>query len=322
MQMPTQKLRDVPVLVTGATGFVGGALARRLLGEEGAVVTACGRDLTKASGLDGARLEAADLLDAATMEGLVAGQEIVFHVGAWLGSKDDGAAFGVNVTATESLVRQSAAAGVKRFVLVSSVAVYGVPSNGVMDESVPLATEQPYDYGRTKALGDLRARELGAELGLDVVVIRPGMVHGPGGEAWTRGMYDTVKSGVPVLLGDRGHAYTIYIDNLVDLLLLAATSSDAEGAYNAVDAEMNWRRFFGYYADAAGVKLRGVPWRVAKAMARVAEVVPLGIPLNRDRLAFYRAEPTWDRTRAEGLGWEARVAEGEGFRRGVGWVRG
>lgn len=318
---PTEQLRGVPVLVTGATGFVGSALARRLADEEGAVVTGCGRDLSKVD-LPGVRLEAADLCDAATMESLVSGQQVVFHVGAWLGFKDDGRAHAVNVTATESLVRQAAAAGVKRFVLVSSVAVYGVPRSGPMAESDPLAVDQVYDYGRTKALGDVAARRLGDELGLEVVVVRPGMVHGPGAEAWTRGMYDTVRSGKPTLLGDRGHAYTIYIDNLVDLLLLLATSAEASGAYNAVDATMPWKRFFGYFADAAGVKLRRVPWRVAKVIARAAEVLPLGLPLNRARLAFYRAEPTWPMDRARGLGWEPRVSEGEGFRRGVEWVRG
>jgi nucleoside-diphosphate-sugar epimerase len=308
--------------VTGATGFVGGALARRLLHEEGAVVTGCGRDLGKAAGLEGARLEAADLRDAATMAELVRGQQIVFHAGAWLGFRDDGRARPVNVTATESLVRQAAAAGVRRFVHVSSVAAYGVPPDGRMTEASPLSLDQPYDYGRTKAEGDLRARQIAAELGLDLVVVRPGMVHGPGSPAWTRTIWDTVRSGKPTLLGRRGHASPVYIDNLVDLMLLLATRPDAEGAYNAVDATMPWERFFGFYADAAGVKLRRVPWGVARALAAAAEVLPVGIPLNRARLAFYRAEPDWDVAKARGLGWESRVGVEEGFGRGVAWVRG
>ncbi len=313
------------VLVTGATGFIGGALARRLVDEEGAVVTASGRDLSKAWGLDAARLEPADLLDAATMETLVQGQEVVFHVGAWLGQKDDGNAFEVNVTATESLVRQAAAAGVRLFVLVSSVAVYGVPRDvdeGPMDESRPLRLNQPYVYGATKAQGDARARALGEELGMKVVVVRPGMVHGPGGEAWTRGAWDAVQKGLPVLLGRRGCAYTVYIDNLLDLMLLVATSPEAEGAYNAVDAVMSWSKYFGYFADAAGVRMRRLPWALAKGIARAADVVPMGLPINTQRLAFYRAEPAWPMDRAEALGWEARVSEGEGFVRGVAWVRG
>lgn len=322
MDMPTGKLRGTNVLVTGATGFIGGALAARLAGEEGAVVAGCGRDLEKARHLEalGARLEAADLMDAATMGLLVSGQEVVFHLGAWLGLEDDGQADRLNVIATESLVRQAAAAGVRRFVLVSSVAVYGVPADGPMTEATPLDFEQAYDYGRTKAVGDRRAREVAAELGLDLVIVRPGMVHGPGAANWTRQIFDVVRSGKPVLLGSRGHAYTIYVDNLVDLLLLVATSPDASGAYNAVDAVMPWRQFFGYYAHAACVGLRSVPWGVARVLAVASELLPLGLPLNRARLAFYRAEPSWPMDRARGLGWEARVPEGEGFRRGLGWV--
>ncbi len=324
MKMPTEQLRSVPVLVTGATGFIGGALARRLATEEGAIVTGSGRSVGKAAGLGslGVRLEAADLRDAATMGELVQGQQIVFHVGAWLGARDDGSAEQINVTATESLVRQAAAAGVRRFVLVSSVAAYGVPPDGPITEDWPLALDQSYDYGRTKAMGDAAARRVAAEVGLDLVVVRPGMVHGPGGEAWTRNILDVVRSGKPTLLGRRGHASTLYIDNLIDLMLLMATSPDAEGAYNAVDAVMPWQRFFGYFADHAGVRLRRVPWRVAQVLAVVAEALPLGIPLNRARLAFYRAQPTWPMDRAEALGWEIRVGEAEGFRRGVEWVGG
>ena len=324
MRMPTEKLRGTNVLVTGATGFIGGALALRLAAEEGAEVTGCGRRLEKARHLEqhGVHLEAAELMDAATMETLVQGQEVVFHVAAWLGFADDGQAHRLNVTATESLVRQAAAAGVRRFVLVSSVAVYGVPVDGPMTEASPLSFEQAYDYGRTKALGDRRARQLAQELGLDLVIVRPGMAHGPGAENWTRRIYEVVRSGKPVLFGHRGHAYTIYIDNLVDLLLLLATRPDAEGAYNAVDAVMPWQRYFGYYAQAAGVGLRRIPWGLARVLATACEFLPLGLPLNRARLEFYRAEPTWPMDRAESLGWQARVPEGEGFRRGVEWVRG
>ncbi len=308
--------------MTGATGFIGGTLAARLAGEEGAVVTGCGRKLDKARHLEaqGVTLEAADLLDAATMGTLVQDQDIVFHVGAWLGFKDDGKAYRVNVTATESLVHQAAAAGVKRFVLVSSVSVYGVPIDGPMTEATPLQPEQDYDYGRTKAQGDQRARELAAELGLDLVIVRPGMVHGPGAENWTQGIFDVVRSGKPTLLGDHGHAYTIYVDNLIDLLVLLATHPQAEGAYNAVDAVMPWSRFFGYYAEVAGVTLRRIPWPAAKIMAVVCEFLPLGIPLNRARLAFYKAEPTWSMERAEALGWTPRVAQDDGFARGLAWA--
>ncbi len=85
---------------------------------------------------------------------------------------------------------------------------------------------------------------------------------------------------------------------------------------------MSWSKYFGYFADAAGVRLRRLPWALAKGIARAADVVPMGLPINTQRLAFYRAEPAWPMDRAEALGWEARVSVGAGFGRGVAWVRG
>lgn len=75
------------ILVTGATGFIGGRLAQRLAQEEGAIVTGTGRNLSKVPFLaaSGVTLQAVDLLDEAGMKGVLAGQEIVFHVAAWLG---------------------------------------------------------------------------------------------------------------------------------------------------------------------------------------------------------------------------------------------
>lgn len=320
MQMPTQQLRGTRVLVTGATGFIGGALAERLARDEGASVLGSGRSLGKAEHLreHGVELRAADLQDAPAMAALCDGVEVVFHVAGWLGTRRDGLAEALNVHATEALVRAAAERGVRRFVLLSSVAAYGVPA-GVMTEETPLQPVQPYEYGATKARGDLRARELGVELGIEVVVIRPGMVHGPGADNWTADMAKLVKSGTPVLFGDRGHAYTVYIDNLIDLVLLAAVGGQAGAAYNAVDAVMPWRRFFGFYADLVGRPLRRIPWGLARVLAVVAGALPLGIPLTSQRLAFYEAEPTWPMDAARGLGWEPRVDLEEGFRRGGVW---
>ncbi len=310
--------------MTGATGFIGGALAERLARNEGARVVGSGRSLDRAARLRrfDVELRAADLQDAVAMAALCEGMDVVFHVAGWLGTRRDKLAEALNVTATEALVRAAADAGVRRFVLISSVAAYGVPT-GAMTEQTPLQPAQDYEYGATKARGDQRARELGAELGIEVVVVRPGMVHGPGADNWTADMVKLVGSGTPVLFGDGGHAYTVYIDNLVDLILLAAVRGEAGEAFNAIDAVMPWSRFFGYYAAMCGRKLRRIPWPVARVLAVVAAALPLGIPLTPQRLAFYSAEPSWpmDKARQE-LGWEARVGEEEGFARGEAWLRG
>ena len=104
------KLKGKKVLVTGATGFIGGRLAERLATEEGALVTGTGRNLSKVPFLReaGVQLQSVDLCDEVGMAQVVAGQDVVFHVAAWLGShgqREQAEAF--NVQATISLLRAS-----------------------------------------------------------------------------------------------------------------------------------------------------------------------------------------------------------------------
>jgi nucleoside-diphosphate-sugar epimerase len=116
------------VLVTGATGFIGGRVAERLATEETAVVTGIGRNLDKAAYLagQGVHLEQADIQDTARMAQLMAGQDVVIHAAAWMGGPA-----GNGPRPERDGYRQSGQAGgrtgVGRFVLVSSMAVYGDP---------------------------------------------------------------------------------------------------------------------------------------------------------------------------------------------------
>ncbi len=227
MSLINHALKDKKVLVTGATGFVGGRLAERLAREEGAIVTGTGRDLDAVPHVveAGVILQKADLLDEDAMRQAMVGQEIVFHVAAWLGRHGgEQRAYALNVAATALAVRLAAEAGVKRFVQVSSIAAYGHPPKALyVDEDEPLDTEQEVIYGRTKALGEIRAFELGKDLGIEVTAVRPGLVYGPRAQSWTINMIKFVCKGVPVIFGDgKGHAYPIFIDNLVDGMLLTA----------------------------------------------------------------------------------------------------
>ncbi len=152
--MPLEEKR---ILVTGATGFIGGRLAERLALEYRAIVTGAGRDLEKVGWLDeaGVRLQRFEMLESSSFADLLAGHEIVFHLAVASGSSKPGVAQQVNVEAVAELIRASAKAGVKRFVHVSSMAVYGPPEGEVITEEQPLDTTQRALYGRTKALGEM-----------------------------------------------------------------------------------------------------------------------------------------------------------------------
>lgn len=313
-------------MVTGASGFIGGRLARILTDEHGAQVTGTGRTFRDDSLAEsGVRVEICDLADTARLGHLLQGQEIVFHVAAWLPRRDEDSetAHAINVTATESLVRSAAQAGCRRVVLISSVAAYGLPDYDVITEESPLDNEQRDLYGRTKALGELAARRAADETGIELAVVRPGMVYGPESSGWTLGMYRLVKKGVPVLFGSGGHAYPVYVDDVVNMLVRCADVPDAAGqAFTCVDHSIGWPEFFGFYGAMAGRRPRRVPVPVAQLIALAAEFLPIDIPLTRDQLRQYLRDLQFPTDKAAlMLDWRVHVPLAEGMHRSEAWLR-
>lgn len=321
-------LNGKQVLVTGATGFIGGRLAQRVAAEEGAVVTGTGRQLDKVpflADLD-VKLVRADLQDTAVMGQLMAGQEIVFHCAALRAKHqaNDDVAETINSTVIESLMRLAAEADVRRFIHVSSMNAYGPPQRPVVDETHPLNINQRDTYGRTKALGEVVAWQTAAALDLELVVVRPGMVYGPRSDGWSIRMVEVLQKGLPVIFGGgRGNTYQVYIDNLIDGMLLTAVLPQAAGeAFNFVDPPVSWRTFFNYYAAMCGEKPRAVPMWAAKILAFASEKLNLALPLTRERLEYYIQSPTFPLTKAkELLGYQPRVDIDEGMKRTEAWLR-
>jgi nucleoside-diphosphate-sugar epimerase len=319
-------LEDKQILVTGATGFIGGHLAQRLALIEGAIVTGTGRDLDKASYLNGLgiQLRKLEIRDKQAVRELVQGQDIVFHLVAAPGTSPLDVAQDVNVAAAENLVQEAAAVGVSRFVHISSMAAYGPPDRPVINEDCPLDVEQSARYGQTKALGELAVREAAMNLGLDFSIIRPGMVFGPRGRSWTINLFKLVKKGVPVILGDGdGLAQPVYIDNLLDGMILAGTRPEAVGhAFNFVDQPLPWKELFAYYGAMCGRKPRRLPLWLFRGIA--ALVIPF---LGRsesidDILTFYTSQSVYPMEKAgKLLGYRPRVSLDEGMRRTEEWLR-
>ena len=328
MSTQINSLSDTPVLVTGATGFIGSHLAERLARVEGAIVTGTGRNLEQAAFLRdaGVTLQKADLLNRQEMAAAIAGKDIVFHVAAWLSERtaDDGMAHRINVEGTRELIEISAENNVKRIVLVSTIAAYGIPQKIKMDEHTPLDPTQADLYGRTKAAGEQLAVKTAARYDLALSVVRPGMVYGPRSYAWSTGMLNMVKKGVPTLFGQaKGHAFPIYIDNLLDMLVLAATTPEAVGeAFNAVDAPIDWNQFFGYYGEMAGRKPRRIPMPLARVVTLANKLFKLGLPITKERLGFYETQTVYPVEKAQRLlGYEPGVGIDEGMKRTATWMR-
>ena len=176
----TQKL----TLVTGATGFVGSAVARALLGRGHAVraLVRRGSDRSNLAGLDIAPVEG-DLTDAASLARAVAGCDHVMHVAAdyriWV--PDPAAMLRANVEGTRTLLRAAQEAGVGRVVYCSSVAALGLTPDGTpADETTPVSEDGIAGiYKKSKYRAEQAVLAMVAEAGLDAVIVNPAAPIGP-----------------------------------------------------------------------------------------------------------------------------------------------
>ena len=226
-----ETLKGRPVLVTGATGFLGGALARRLALAEGARVTAVGRRAEAAEQLlrettDGQlRFKRADLAQPAEAEAACAGQAVVFHCAAQTGAWGpyDGF-YQNNVVATHNVIAGCRSAGA-RLVHVStpSLCFADAPRLNVA-ESDPLPTRQLSQYAATKLLAEQAVNAASAE-GLPAITLRPRAIFGPRDTTLLPRLIRQMERGRLRVIGDgRNQADLTYVDNVVDALLLCAVA--------------------------------------------------------------------------------------------------
>ena len=209
------------VLVTGANGFVGLAVLQRLNVMSG--LQAVG-SVRRAAGLTGTTvIEVGDLAAQTDWTMTLAGADAVVHLAARVHVMHDTAtdpltAFrAVNVAGTLNLARQAATAGVKRFVFISSVKVNGegtLPGRAFAETDAP----NPLDaYGRSKYEAEQGLRQISAYTGMEVVIIRPPLVYGPGVKANFAALMRALPRGVPLPFGAVHHpGKFVALDNLVD----------------------------------------------------------------------------------------------------------
>ncbi|MGY2398088.1 UDP-glucose 4-epimerase family protein [Pseudomonas sp. SDO5271_S396] len=216
------------VFLTGATGFVGGAVMCRLL-SEGAQVTAAVRN--EADVLDRkVRIVRFDSLASADWGDSLVGVDTVVHCAARVHVMNDNevdplAAFrSVNVEGTLNLAEQAAQAGVRRFVFISSIKVNGestLPGRPYTADDVPGPTDP---YGVSKWEAEQGLLSLARRTALEVVIIRPVLVYGPGVKANFLSMVRWLDKGIPLPFGAiYNHRSLVALENLVDLTIVATS---------------------------------------------------------------------------------------------------
>jgi nucleoside-diphosphate-sugar epimerase len=318
-------------LVTGATGFTGGHLARGLVAR-GHTVRALVRDEERARDLQVAGIELAvgDLRDRRALEAAVQGIDVVYHVAAIYRqagvSADSYRA--VNATAVRELIEAARAAGVKRVVHCSTVGVHGDIEHPPANEDAPL---KPGDvYQDTKLEGERLARETGDRLGIEVTIVRPTGIYGPGDRRLLKLIGGVARGRFPMLGSGQIYYHLTYIDDLVEgFRLCGEHPAAANRTYIVAGGEVTTlNELVALIADVAGVKAPRVhlpvwPFWVAGAVCE-AICVPIGIepPLFRRRVDFYTKSRAFDITRArQELGYDPRIDLREGIARTLTWYR-
>lgn len=269
------------VLVTGATGFLGSNLAFTLA-EQGHTVRALVRNPAKAKMLQGHKLDIVDgnLNDPASLEKAAAGMEIVFNnagmVADW-GKRET--FYRVNVAGTRNLLEACLAAGTKRFVHASSVTVLGIPRDlSPMSESTPYTQNHFEYYTETKIASEKLVLQYHRQRGLPCVIIRPGLIWGPGDTTILPHIKDLALRGLLYNIGrGQNDLCLVYIAHVVRAMTLAAEVPQALGqVYNIVDAEKHTSRDFLYgLTQAMGIKppARALPFPLLYASAWFLEML-------------------------------------------------
>lgn len=211
------------VLVTGAGGFVGGALVSRLLVDGKFLPIAAARGATSLVGL--CSVVSLDLAEAGVMPSLD-GVQVVVHAAARVHVMSETATDAlamfrnINVDGTLRLARHAAESGVARFIFISSIKVNGestATGQAFTADSVPAPVDP---YGVSKYEAEEGLKQLGRETGMEVVIIRPPLVYGPGVKANFLSMMQWLNKGLPLPLGAIDNRRSLVaIGNLVDLIV-------------------------------------------------------------------------------------------------------
>ena len=319
------------VLITGATGLLGGHLIKELqqCNEEirALVLPAENADNLLKHGIEVVR---GDITDACGLEPAVKNVEVIFHLAGMMGVWRPLADYRlVNVKGSENLYKAAQRAGVRRFVHTSSHTVYGLGHGRFLTEN-ELLRPDPDPYSISKAEGDRLLRRLLLSGDVETVILRPGTFFGPGDRLHFGRMAQKMKDGKGVIIGRGDNALPFcYVTDVVQGFLLAAYHEKAPGnVYNITnDRPLTQQEIFDAIADAVGGvrPKRHLPYlpvyygaiAAEKVVAPATRTKPLVTQLGAMMFGSDNKHSV-EKARRE-LGFEPKVDLREGIKRAAEW---
>ncbi len=243
-------LQGSNVMVTGATGFIGGRLVEKLVLERGARVRALVKNFARASRIARFDLEMipGGIADKEAVDEAVQGCDVVFNCAHDFNHPED------NIEGARALAQSCVRHGVRRLVHLSSISVYEPLPDHELDES---AASIPcgWAYPDNKLAGEELLLEYGKSEGLATVVLQPTIVYGPFSRPWTLAPITKLRTGRVVLPSDRdGRCNAVYIDDVVDAMFLSAERDEAVGERFLISGPdaVSWTEFYETYERMLG----------------------------------------------------------------------
>lgn len=322
------------ILITGATGFIGNAVAHRLA-DEGHSVRCLVRPTSDTKSLSDIVWDkvVGDISSMDDCREAVRGMEAVIHCAAMATDFGPIKAFReINVNGTQNLAEAALGNKVSRFVYISTNDVLGIVKGHVIDDTFPYKPTG-FPYSDTKIEAEQNVFELFRKRNLPLVALRPAWVYGPGDRTFLPELVTALDQGALFYIGSRHNVIFLnYIDNLVDAVMLALTHPDAVGrAYLVTDGvEITWEQLCSRLATGLNIKSQRwtVPFGVAMAAATAMELTwkvarsksrPM---LTRYAVTMLGSNLKYDDTRIrKELGYFPRIFPDEGIRRSIKWIQ-
>ncbi|PSO88705.1 MAG: oxidoreductase [Cyanobacteria bacterium QS_6_48_18] len=318
------------VLVTGATGFTGSVLVKKLV-EMNLDVVAIARPTSNIEPFNEMPIEwiRGDVFDEKVVEKAVKGVSYIFHLATPFreAKSPDSGHHDVHVLSTQILAKAALKeTSFKRFVHVSTVGFHGHIENPPADENYPM---NPGDiYQKTKVDAELWLRDFAEKENLPIAVVRPAAIYGPGDKRLLK-VYKMVCRKWVLLVGNKNHLYhLIHVDDLTDFFIVAASHPQAVGeVFICGNKEaITYKDMVSIIGKHYGVNVKfiKIPYKLLFKLGHLFEVIfrPLGIepPIYRRRIDFFTKDRSFNTEKMRNvLGFLPAYSDEEGLKQTAQW---